>query len=297
MDLSGAGAKAVVTLSLHGPLTLEELLGNSGVSRRRLWAGIAQAETLGLIARRKRGRTTLYISSLLPRLPDRDSPSSSPEKDTISSNSSIYTYRDGLGDILAPQGDKTAPGRDEPGDKTAPDSRPGDKTAPQGDILAPSGNILGDKTAPDDEELVESSPLDAIIAADQMRAPEVSGQRGSPYVLKRAAQREAISALWAELLPSKPVPPRTTLDRLLLEANNSAYFLGAVIQDMAATGKDIEWPVGYITKAVKGRKDRGNIPYLPVTETAATDEMTPELRAYFDRAEAEGQTYWGSDDD
>lgn len=285
MDLSGAGARAVITLALRGPLTLEQLVGDSGVSRRALWAGIAQAEKLGLMRRIKRGRTTFY-SSALSSTPHRDLTTFGPDKNS----SSIYTYRDEPGAKTALQSAEIAPSHDGLDAIIAPDQRPGAKTALQEAIIAPSGNLLDAEIAP--------SPLDQIIAADQMRAPDVSNRVGSPYVLRRAAQRQAITALWEELLPGKPIPPRTTLDTLLLEANNSAYFLGVVIQDMTAAGKDIEWPIGYIKKAVQGRKQRGDIPLLPiVSDQTATDDVTPELRAYFDRAEAEGQTYWGSDDD
>lgn len=294
MDLSGAGAKAVVALLLYGPLTLEQLVGSSGVSERRIWGAIAQAERLGLVGRLKRGRVTLYTSPLLTTPMNRDSPSSSPENK--SSRSSIYTYyRDDSPDKMAGQPDKMAGHHAEPPDKMAVLPPPPAKMSGQPAKMAVHPDGPPDKMAGDGEELGESSTLDQIIAADQLRAPEVSKQRASPYVLKRTAQREAITALWKELLPTKPVPPRATLDRLLLEANNSAYFLAVVIQDMAATGKDIEWPVGYITKVVKGRKERGNIPYLPATDDDDLPEMPPELANQINRVNELGA--WRSDDD
>lgn len=184
--------------------------------------------------------------------------------------------------------------------KMSPNRGHGDKTAPQRDKMSPSqSGVLDDKMSPDGAlgDKMALSPLDAIIEADLTSVPEVSNRPDSPYVRRRVAQRQALRDLWAEYLSGKPVPPDSTLDRLLREANNSAYFLAVVIQDMTATGKDIEWPIGYIQKAVAGRKGRGDIPHPPLPETIEQSDLTPELRAVFDRAEEEGHTYWRRSDD
>lgn len=305
MNLSGAGAKAVVALLLHGPLPLERLIEESGVRRgQALWAGLAQAEKLGLVTRIRRGRRMLYgfpFSSIsLSEKTDGRVPFGNIG---LVGSSSYYTYPGLAGDKIEPQGGKIEPSPQRPGRIIEPSQGTGDKIEPQGQIIEPvsaepPGRIIEPVTEPGDK--IEPSPLDAVIAADSLPLSDYSVSRNSPYVKRRAAQMDALMRLWAEVLPDKPLPPRPTFDRLLREAGNRAYFVAVTLLDMASKGKNMESPVGYLVAAIKGRTKRGDIPLPPQIVPVGGDEdgleeMTPELAAQIDRVNQLGA--WGSDDD
>ena len=309
MNLNGVGAKVVVALLLLGPLTLEQLVEQGGVRRgKELWTGLRQAEELGLVWRVRAGRSVRYAlhSSCLESYEQHTEKDNRPPFGLVGKvGSNIYTtYRTKPGRIIEPTGriiepdcPQTVDNGTLPGRIIEPDREPGRIIEPVGRKIEPSQPGVIIEPSPLPGRIIEPSPLDLVVAADRLPGLEFSMRRGSEYVVKRAAQREALAQLWAEVFPNKPPLSASTLDRLLLEAGNRAYFVAVVIQDMAASGKDIEHPVGYLTKTIKGRSERGDIPLAPLSETLDDNEMTPALRAQLDRADEEGKQYWRGDDE